>query len=87
MNHLKHLTWNGTFFGWQNVDGYQRMQNYPKILQNRTDRIKTHKSVVIADRNEVENDGRVEMWTTDGTENRARKIWFAGEEFRLNCDA
>ena len=51
------------FFGWQNVDGYQRMQNYPKILQNRTDRIKTHKSVVIADRNEVENAGRVEMWT------------------------
>ena len=51
------------FFGCQNVDGYQRMQNYPKILQNRTDRIKTHKSVVIADRNEVENAGRVEMWT------------------------
>ena len=46
MNHLKHLTRNGMFFGWQNVDGYQRMQNYPKILQNRTDRIKTHKSVV-----------------------------------------
>jgi hypothetical protein len=81
MNHLKHLTWNGTFFGWQNVDGYQRMQNYPKILQNRTDRIKTHKSVVIADRNEVENAGRVEMWTGAVWKISGREKWLPKEEF------
>ena len=81
MNHLKHLTWNGTFFGWQNVDGYKRMQNYPKILQNRTDRIKTHKSVVIADRNEVENAGRVEMWTGEVWKISGREKWLSKEEF------
>ena len=81
MNHLEHLTRNGTFFGWQNVDGYQRMQNYPKILQNRTDRIKTHKSVVIADRNEVENAGRVEMWTGEVWKISGREKWLPKEEF------